>query len=193
MTLLPAMILVFYVAGASFLTIWDTPVQADAVVVFMGPESAERFREAQRLMMDGHARVLLIPAFGSIWTGMDGKWKKGAPLHRQRKRLSQGAPGQYPGYYENTHIEVLTALKMMADFGLSSAIFVSSPSHMRRIRIITNRVASDATRYQIVFCGTRYVSPENRVSLFHPAKVKRVAMEYVKIIWFCLYHTLEKA
>ena len=190
--LLLAMIPVSYVAGAAFLTLRDTPVQADAVVVFIGPDNAERFREAQQLIMDGYARVLLIPARGTMWTSRDGKWNKVAPLHLQGKGRTRGTAGQYPGYYENTHIEVLAALKMMADFGLSSAIFVSSPTHMRRIRIITNQVVPDPTRYQIIFRGSRYVPAGNVVSLIHPVKARQVALEYVKIGWFFLYHSIGK-
>ena len=81
---------------------------------------------------------------------------------------------------------------MMADFGLSSAIFVSSPTHMRRIRIITNQVVSDPTRYQIIFRGSRYVPAGNVVSLIHPVKARQVALEYVKIGWFFLYHSIGK-
>ena len=190
--LLLAMILACYVAGAAFLPIRDTPVHADAVVVFIGPDNAERFREARQLIMEGYARVLLIPALGTMWTSRDGKWNKAAPLHLQVKGRHRGAVGPYPGYYENTHIEVLGALKMMEDFGMSSAIFVSSPTHMRRIRIITNQVVPDPTGYQIAFRGTRYVPAGNVVSLFHPVMARQVALEYVKIGWFLLYHSIGK-
>lgn len=190
--LLPALLMAVYVAGADFLTIQDTPVQADAVVLFIGPDIAERFREAHQLIMDGVAGVLLIPALGSMWTSQNGKWDKGVPSFPPEQGSHGFAAEQYPGYYENTHIEVLTALRMMADAGMSNALFVSSPTHMRRIRIITKHVLPDTAGYQIFFRGTRYVALNNALSLFHPAKAKQVVLEYVKIAWFGLYHIFEK-
>jgi hypothetical protein len=191
-SLFSAMALAVYVGGAAFLTIQDTPVQADAVVLFIGPDIAERFREAHQLIMDGVAGALLIPALGSMWTSQDGKWNKVVPSFSPEQGSHRFAAGQYPGFYENTHIEVLTALRMMADAGVSNAVFVSSPTHMRRIRIITKHVLPDTAGYQIVFRATRYISLNNAFSLFHPAKAKQVVLEYIKIAWFGLYHIFEK-
>jgi hypothetical protein len=67
-------------------------------------------------------------------------------------------------------MEVLWALKVMGDSGISSPIFVSSPTPMRRIRIITTQVVPDPTRYQIVFRGISYVPASNMGSLFPPVK-----------------------
>jgi hypothetical protein len=189
--LLPTILLAVYVAGAAFLTIQDTPGQVDAVVLFIGPDTAERFREVHQLIMDGVAGVLLIPALGSMWISQDGKWDKVVPLFSPEQGPHRFAVEQYPGYYENTHIEVLTALRMMADAGMSDVVFVSSPTHMRRIRIITKHVLPDTAGYQIDFRGTRYVSLNNAFSLLHPAKAKQVLLEYVKIAWFGLYHIFE--
>lgn len=189
--LLLAMISGCYVGGAAFLIIRDTPIQADAVVLFIGPDYEQRRREARRLIEDGYARVMLVPALDGMWTSKDGEWVDVVPSHLQ----GQGSRfdfGQYPRYYENTHIEVLTALKMMADAQLSSAVFVSSPTHMRRIRIITKYVVPDTTRYQIIFRGTRYIAYDNVVSFFHPVNAKQIVLEYIKIGWFCLYHSIAK-
>jgi len=43
-------------------------------------------------------------------------------------------------------------------------------------------------RYQIIFRATRYAPSNNVLSLFHPVKAKQVALEYIKIAWFYLYH-----
>jgi hypothetical protein len=189
-TILVALLLAGFVGGASFLTIQDTPVHADAVVMFIGPDLSERYREAHQLIMDGYAEVLLIPALGRIWTMRDGKWDKVLTVHPRGLDRRRRTGGHYPWSYENTHIEVLTALNMMADAGWSSAMFVSTPTHMRRIRIMTGTAfsVSDSTRYEIVFRGSRYIPSGNLLSLFHPLKAKQVVLEYIKIAWFYLYH-----
>jgi hypothetical protein len=190
--MLLAMIMICYVSGAAFLTIRDTPTQADAVVLFIGPDYMERRSEAHQLIKNGYSSILLIPALDSMWINRDGKWDNVVSSHLPNQGRCCCNPRPYPWYYENTHIEVLTALNMMAEAGWSSAVFVSSPIHMRRIRIITRYIVPNTTRYQIMFRGTRYVSSDNYLSLLHPVKARQVVLEYVKIAWFYLYHVIAK-
>ena len=61
----------------------------------------------------------------------------------------------YPSFYEDTHIEIIEAQKRMSDYGLKSAIFVSSPHHMRRIKLIAEKVFK-SNNYNFYYVPTRY-------------------------------------
>ena len=95
----------------------------------------------------------------------------------------------YPDFYENTHIEVLEAGKMMKSLGLKSAILVSSPYHMRRIRIIAGQVFSHE-KYRLTFRGSRHVQHDRFPSQFTWTRMRKVLGEYIKIGWFYGYSKL---
>ena len=72
---------------------------------------------------------------------------------------------------------------MMEQYGLKSAIFVSSPDHMRRIKIITERIFHEEP-VRIVFVPIRVEPAHQDLTL---SDYKRMGKEYVKIIWFLMY------
>ncbi|MBA4369137.1 MAG: hypothetical protein C0403_16030 [Desulfobacterium sp.] len=80
---------------------------------------------------------------------------------------------------------------MMDDAGYASALFVSSPYHMRRISLISKTVFQDE-RYQLIFRGSRYARPSSFFSLFRQPKIEQVFEEYLKISGFCLYHLYDR-
>ena len=60
---------IFFVAlyyGPRYLTYADKPLRSDAVVLFVGPDNKARQEDANRLMSEGYARYLFIPAYGRI-------------------------------------------------------------------------------------------------------------------------------
>ncbi|MGZ6223188.1 MAG: hypothetical protein ACXWMW_10655, partial [Syntrophales bacterium] len=60
---------IFFVAlyyGPRYLTYADKPLRSDAVVLFVGPDNKTRQEDANRLMSEGYARYLFIPAYGRI-------------------------------------------------------------------------------------------------------------------------------
>ena len=178
-------LLALYVCAFKYLNCCDKPVNSDAVVLFIGPDYKERLKEAYQLIEDGYAKILIIPAYGEMFTVVDGTIKK--------TRNHQKAPFDrkiYPRYYENTHIEALEAKKMMNRAGYTSAIFVSSPYHMRRISIISARVFSNEN-YKLKFIGSRYVQQDSFLSIFSWSNVKQVFIEYFKIIGFFIYQLYE--
>ena len=170
-----------YLGAEAFLTCREPAAPADAVVLFIGLEYAERRKEARQLVEKGYADILLIPALRSALVMADGKlftapFYMPAPFDRNH----------YPAWYENTHIEALEARKMMESKGLTSAILVSSPYHMRRIKIISRQVFSHE-KYRLIFRGSRHVKPDQFPSQFSWSRMQQVIGEYIKIGWFYGY------
>lgn len=171
-----------FTRAPAYLSYSEKPRKADVVILFLGNEYRERKAEALRLIRDGYADYLLVPAYGKLLRAADlgRSTRNGAPLR----------PPHYPGFYEDTHIEVLEAKKIMDRNGLTSAIFVSSPYHMRRIRLIANRVFT-GSGYRTTFVPTRYEKPTNGLWFFSQNNIRKVAGEYGKIAWFFLYRWMK--
>ena len=74
---------------------------------------------------------------------------------------------------------------LMALIGATSANFVSSPYHMRRIKIMAGRVF-DADKYQIAFVPTAY-EPRHLPWFLAWKDVKWVFSEWGRIVWYFLY------
>ncbi|MBC8440458.1 MAG: hypothetical protein H8D87_12340 [Deltaproteobacteria bacterium] len=79
---------------------------------------------------------------------------------------------------------------MMDMAGYTSAIFVSSPFHMRRISIISSKIFPNED-YQLTFKGSRYTQHNVSLSIFSWSNTKQVFSEYFKIIGFFLYRFYE--
>jgi hypothetical protein len=175
-----------YPAAAAWLNYHKVPRPSDAVVLFVGPDYTERKKEAFQLLEEGYAARILIPARNIILTSAD-------PATQDTEFYLPAQPGwsQYPDYYENTHMELLEAKKMMDAAGHTSALLVSSPFHMRRISMISKTVFPDE-KYRLTFQGSRYVQPKGFFQLFRGSKIQQVSKEYLKITWFCLYPLYER-
>lgn len=167
----------------------DKPVKSDVIVLLLGPKFTPRKEEVFSLIKDGYARHLIIPAYGRVsdaglFSNQSGqaKTKPDPSLTRGRiVRLSN-----YPKYFEDTHIEILEAKKMMDKTGFKSAIFVSSPYHMRRISIIAKKVFGKKD-YRLVFVSSRYEQHNGPLWFLKKRDLKFVSTEYSKIVWFMLY------
>jgi uncharacterized SAM-binding protein YcdF (DUF218 family) len=181
----------------SFLFISEAPVRADAVVLFVGGETGTREKEANQLIREGFADYLIIPATGQIMKrGPDGrlfrididlKLKTSSLKPRPQDELlnTSHLKLETAAWLENTHIEVLGAKRLMDNLGLRSALFVSSPYHMRRIKLITGEVFNDSRAVRYV--PTRYETPGEAYWLFSNRERAFVLTEYTKIVWFFLY------
>lgn len=169
--------------GPRYLSYADKPLRSDALVLFVGPDNKARQEDANRLMHEGYARYLFIPAYGRI-TEASSLSSSAAAKKANPKLIITGLKPR--PYFENTHVEVLEAKRMMEQYGLKSAIFVSSPVHMRRIKLITDTIFHEEP-VRIVFVPIR-VEPSSQ-DLFDMtlADYKRMGKEYVKIIWFLMY------
>lgn len=178
--ILVAAVAVFYAPG--FLFRADTPVRADAIILFMGKDSSPRIREAGQLLREGYAPVLIIPAHQRVLTPRDFPPETGEVNNEPDPSFGAG----YPRHYELTHVEVLTAKRMMDSMGLGSAIMVSSPYHMQRIAMISEKVFGNGDR-QLAYVPTRYEPALGSFADVPPADLPMVVLEFVKMAWFRIY------
>jgi uncharacterized SAM-binding protein YcdF (DUF218 family) len=169
------------VQAPSFLIVSDKPVKSDAVVLFLGGEKGTREKEARQLMQEGFAEYLIIPAYHQVKKlSPNGTLVKAdlpvTPNHLKPKTAS---------WLEDTHQEAVIARNMMESLGISSALLVSSPYHMLRIKIIADKVFGDSITVQCV--PTRHEAPGDDFWIFNSHDRKYVVNEYIKIGWFILY------
>ena len=148
-------LIIVFTFSPYFLIISEQPVKSDAVVVFLGLESSARKKEAINLINQGLSEYLIIP--GTIETLKkrdDGKFVKvGSTISLTRSMNFSHRKGNQFRVIEDTHLEAIRAKLMMDRLGLTSANFVSSPYHMRRIKIIAGRVFA-IDKYRISFVST---------------------------------------
>jgi hypothetical protein len=208
-----------------FLAYSDTPRKSDAVILFLGDEKGGRRKEALNLLQGGYAQYLLVLGYKAAYTFQGGVLK---PVYMNLIGNIEFFSSFYPGNkilqaekkqgahkadfthycWENTHIEVLTALKMMEALGLETAMMVSSPFHMRRIRIITARVIAipkgmNPGHIQVnndpigehrldsfAFIPTHFEKPLDKFWFMNIHNLINVPLEYAKIVWFTLYSHL---
>jgi hypothetical protein len=162
--------------------------KADAIILLLGPDFKARQKEAYILISEGMADYLIIPAYHKTYGIYDkGKGKYLLPdLHSFESNNNNVF--HPPGFYEDTHLEIIESKKIMSDYGLRSAIFVSSPYHMRRIKLIATKVF-DFNEGSFYFVPTRYEKvPVNGWEL-SSTDWRKVRREYSKILWFFMYFT----
>ena len=129
-----------------------------------------------KLVDDGYAHHIIVPEYSPT----SGK---------QGKNNSMSEPSQYPRYFENTHRELLLSKTIMDRSGYNSAILVSSAHHMRRLRIIAEKVFGKG-KYDLCFVPSRYERETSVFWFLTPRLLKFVSSEYVKIAWFGIYNLL---
>lgn len=164
--------------------IYSTDIQkADAIILLLGPDFSARQKEAYRLVDKGLADYLIIPAYDKSYRIENGK-----TLYLPEFALKEDSVvknGKAPRYFEDTHLEVIDARSIMEMHGFQSAIFVSSPYHMRRIQLmVCNEFHSGGGYY---FLPTRYENAPRDIWKLTGADVRKVWREYVKILWFMIY------
>ena len=160
----------------------DKPVKSDAVILFVGIESSTRSKEAHLLFNEGYSRYLIVPSSQQVIAAVGVSPQRTVAINL----AAAGGAGKYPGYYENTHREVLYAQKMMNSMGLKSAIMVSSPYHMRRIKMICEKTFGEQARY-ISYVPTSYEPGMTDFGHVDRAELKMVILEFAKICWFRFY------
>lgn len=173
------------VIRAPGLLLYETRFEkSDVIVVLLGPDFSARNRHARELMQRGMSDYLIIPAYHKTYF-MD----QGVIKNMNHTSEKAGRPGENnlaaPRYVEDTHLELLEAKKMMAVYGRTSAIFVSSPYHMRRIQLIVKKVYGNDGRYY--FSPTPYETAPQDFRQLKSSDWKKVWREYLKISWFMIY------
>jgi hypothetical protein len=173
---------VFY--APRFLAYSTDCARADAVVVLLGPVFNDRDRYARDLMNRGMADTLLVPAYQKLFTVDQGRLKP-VLVGKTPDRLKRNQSAEALSYYEDTHLELIEAKKILRQSGQTTAIFVSSPYHMRRIRIMVGKEFGSPDGF--CFLPTPYEKAPVNVWELKASDWKKVAREYVKIVWFLVY------
>jgi len=161
-------------------------LKADAVVLFIGPDLDVRVKEANRLLSEGYAKYLIVPAFNQV---INTAHKRLPVINAEYSETKQTSIfSKYPRFYEDTHIEVLETKRIMDHFGFKKANFVSSPSHMRRIKLITDSVfllrLKDGDTYHINYVPAYVGDKQHDTPSWDLESIKDVLEESIKIIWF---------
>lgn len=171
-----------------YLAYADKPEKSDIIVIFVGPGVNERLKECYKLIEEGYAENLIVRGnYGRINrlknTCSDLSTNLQTNINMNNYSM---ASMRYPNYLEGTEKEILAAKKTIEEKGYRSAIFVSSPLHMRRIKIIAENVF-DRRLLQMKFVPTRYSPCITSVWFLNVNYIKMVALEYIKIVWYIVY------
>jgi len=153
----------------------------------LGKEYLERKKEAYQLISEGYSNVLLIPPRYRLVKVTERMERVPIQVKEALSELSINAYKVNPQYYwhENTHIELILAKEYMRAYGFDSAIIVSSPYHMRRVKLLTELVFPEE-KYTITCVPDRYEHVHD--PWWKSRKdVTWIAMEYTKITWFLIY------
>lgn len=158
--------------------------KADVIVLLLGPDFTARQKHAHDLLRGGMAERLIIPAYKKTYW-MEGESIKGMSDKALSPQEEKPADAVKPFYVEDTHIELLAAKKTMSQNTQRSAIFVSSPYHMRRIQLMVRK--EFGTRDHFYFAPTPYEPAPRLLWELSLSDWKKVYREYVKIAWFMIY------
>jgi hypothetical protein len=176
------------ISAPRFLLYSSSYEKTDAIVLFLGPDFTARQKEAYRIINEEKADYLIIPAYHKIYKFFSKGDIRYIPSKESQPALKNKARLTTPSlnFYEDTHLETIEAKKMMAYQGLSSAIFVSSPYHMRRIKIIVGKVFNlEQGKYH--FVPTSFEKASAEFWELSWVEWRKIAKEYGKIIWFQIY------
>lgn len=170
-----------------YLTFREEPKKADCIIPLLGTEYVERKKEAFQLISEGFSNVLLIPPRYRLEKVTDAKEKIPMEVKEELSELSILAYKVHPQYrwHENTHLELILAKEYMVAYGFDSAIIVSSPYHMRRVKLLSQYVFAE-DNFVITCVPDRY--EELRSNWWKDRRsVSWIVKEYSKIAWFFFY------
>ena len=160
--------------------------KTNAIILILGPDFKARQKEAYKLINEGMADYLIIPAYHKVYRVYDKEMKKYLSRNLYPFKSSQKNVAAPPEFYEDTHLEIVEAQKIMSDYRLTSAIFVSSPYHMRRVQLIAMKVF-DTNNNAFYFVPTHYEKAPADFWELSSADWRKVRREYGKILWFFIY------
>jgi hypothetical protein len=154
--LLTAAVLAGFVLYApQFLLFSSNYEKADSIILLVGPDFNARKKGANRLIDEGMANFLIVPAHNKTYKIINNRIDEEVPVNLATNTTGKKAVEAPAFYYEDTHLEIIEAQKIMSNYESKSAIFISSPYHMRRIKLIASRVF-DTKKGSFYFVPTRY-------------------------------------
>ena len=169
-----------------YLAYSDIPKRSNAIILLSGPDFKDRKKEVDGLIGQGLADWLIIPAYHKILKVANES--KLVPIdYPSTHKINLIQEKNYRRIlYENTHKEIVEAKNIIDNCGFRSAIIVSSRYHMRRIKIIAEKVF-DGKNYRLYFVPTRYEKRHGMFWFITPYDLKWVGREYFKIAWLLCY------
>jgi len=168
----------------SFLAYSTNCGKVDTVILLLGRDFSNRQKHAYELAGKGMANYLIIPAHNKIYSIDQGRLRP-LPVKKSKNKIYEKNDPSMPWYYEDTHMELIAAKKMMKIYGQKSAIFVSSPYHMRRIEMIVKREFDSLAQY--CYSPTPYEPAPLVIWELKASDWRSMWREYIKILWFVIY------
>jgi len=167
-----------------YLTYSDVPRKVDAVVVLVGPGLEARMKEAKELARKRLIKYIFVPAHSELRAGFEEHLNTGDNPNTATCIPSHTVKVSEPLLsYQSTYKELLRAKEMIDRYGFRSAIIVSSPYHMRRIKIMCSNVFP-SEQYDILCVATRYEHTHRTFWFLYRYDRKWILTEYGKIAWF---------
>jgi hypothetical protein len=154
-----------------YLAYADKPVKSDVIVLFVGPDLNARKKEALKLIEEGYARRIIVPNYGIMISNPNGDAHQFDELNKPKKPETRFF--SYPKCFEGTHVEVLEAKKIMDKAGFRSAVFVSSPFHMKRIKIMGGSIFGNSN-FNVQCVPTRYEKKVDGFWLLSKSTIRNV-------------------
>ena len=176
----------FVLYAPKFLLYSSSYEKADSIILLVGPDFNARKKEANKLIDEGMADYLIVPAHNKTYKIINDRIIEEISSNSATNSTGKEAVEAPAFYYEDTHLEIIEAQKIMSNYKSKSVIFISSPYHMRRIKFIASSVF-DIKKGSFYFVPTRY---EKASAIFWEVSLadwKKILMEYAKILWFFLY------
>jgi len=164
-----------------YLTCSDIPYKTDAVIILVGPGFKKRAKEADKLVKKGVVNYIFIPErFEAI-----GPFKEQGHIVVKSKVMipSDSSSTRMREYWksnQNTYRELLRAKEMIDRYGFKTAVIVSSPYHMRRVKIMCSKIFSE-DQYSISCVGTPYEKTRRLFWFLHSYDRHWVLTEYMKL------------
>jgi len=169
-----------------YLTYSDAPQRAEAAVVLVCPGFEARMKEAKELARKGLIKRILIPAYSEVIGPSDShvhigyKPSMGGDPYNPTAKISKSHLSD-----QNTYRELVRAREMIDGYGFRSAVIVSSPYHMRRVKIMCSEVFPSED-YDILCIGTKYEHTHRAFWFFYSYDRKWVLTECGKLAWFLI-------
>lgn len=160
-----------FVFGRKYLVIDESPKPSDVIIVLSGDEG--RLEKAADLYHQGYAKKVLLSKVDGDGMRLTDAYRLGIPddaIIRENEATS-------------TYTNALYTKKLVLDAGFKSAIVVSSDYHMRRSKLIFDRVYKDSGVSFTYVASKRNETPWylDRMNLL------ATATEYIKLPGYYFY------
>jgi uncharacterized SAM-binding protein YcdF (DUF218 family) len=177
--ILVIMFILFLIQAGNILVINDTPIKADTIIVLAGDHKGDRTNFGVSLFKEGYSKNLVL-------TGGILYYKYTIAELMKRQALELGVPDKniiVEAEAKNTWGNAIYSKKIMEREKFKSAIVVSSPYHMRRSKMLFNKVFK-GSNIKLIYCSAtdREYNPQKWwVNTFG---IKTTVSEYIKLVYY---------